>query len=242
MKQHIHIVWFKRDLRVDDHAPLAYAVAKGIPVLPLYVIEKDYWRQNFASRRHWSFIRDCLLDLRQETSALGQPLVVRPGEILKVFQDISSKYTIKGIFSHEECGNNWTFQRDKRVIQWCKTNNISLHESPHNGVVRRLKSRDQWSKTRNARMAKPVITPPSSIPPLVAESIGEIPPVDHPMFGDTICRHSSTRRAPSSDKNTRQFPGPSVSLLCSEYFKSGTLRLLLLQTLWASHLGFAISA
>ena len=186
MKQHIHIVWFKRDLRVDDHAPLAYAVAKGIPVLPLYVIEKDYWRQNFASRRHWSFIRDCLSDLRQETSALGQPLVVRPGEILKVFQDISSKYTIKGIFSHEECGNNWTFQRDKRVIQWCKTNNISLHESPHNGVVRRLKSRDQWSKTRNARMAKPVITPPSSIPPLVAESIGEIPPVDHPMFGDTI--------------------------------------------------------
>ena len=32
------VVWFKRDLRVDDHAPLAHAAAHG-PVLCLYVLE-----------------------------------------------------------------------------------------------------------------------------------------------------------------------------------------------------------
>ena len=186
MKQPIHIVWFKRDLRVDDHAPLAYAVGDGIPVLPLYVIEKEYWQQDFASRRHWSFIRDCLLDLREDTAALGQPLVVREGEICDVFQDISSKYIIKGIFSHEECGNNWTYQRDKKVIAWCKSNNIPLHEFPHNGVVRRLESRDHWSKIRNARMAKPLINSPDNIPLLASESIGEIPSANHPMFGDAL--------------------------------------------------------
>ena len=109
MKQPIHIVWFKRDLRVTDHAPLAHAVADGLSVLPLYVIEPEYWQQDFASRRHWSFIRDCLTDLREDTEALGQPLVVREGEMCDVFQRIASKYSIKGIFSHEECGNNWTF-------------------------------------------------------------------------------------------------------------------------------------
>ena len=186
MKQPIHIVWFKRDLRVNDHAPLAYAVAEGISVLPLYVIEEEYWQQDFASCRHWSFIRDCLLDLREDTAALGQPLVVREGEICEIFHDISSKYIIKGIFSHEECGNNWTYQRDKKVIAWCKSNNISLHEFPHNGVVRRLKSRDHWSKIRNARMAKPLINSPDNIPLLASESIGEIPSANHPMFGDTL--------------------------------------------------------
>ena len=101
MKQPIHIVWFKRDLRVTDHAPLAHAVADGLSVLPLYVIEPEYWQQDFASRRHWSFIRDCLTDLREDTEALGQPLVVREGEMCDVFQRIASKYSIKGIFSHE---------------------------------------------------------------------------------------------------------------------------------------------
>ena len=186
MKQPIHIVWFKRDLRVNDHAPLAYAVAEGISVLPLYVIEEEYWQQDFASRRHWSFIRDCLLDLREDTAALGQPLVVREGEICEIFHDISSKYIIKGIFSHEECGNNWTYQRDKKVIAWCKSNNIPLHEFPHNGVVRRLESRDHWSKIRNARMAKPLINSPDNIPVLASESIGEIPSAEHSMFGDTL--------------------------------------------------------
>ena len=186
MKQPIHIVWFKRDLRVNDHAPLAYAVAEGISVLPLYVIEEEYWQQDFASRRHWSFIRDCLLDLREDTAALGQPLVVREGEICEIFHDISSKYIIKGIFSHEECGNNWTYERDKKVIAWCKSNNIPLHEFPHNGVVRRLESRDHWSKIRNARMAKPLINSPDNIPLLASESIGEIPSANHPMFGDAL--------------------------------------------------------
>ena len=186
MKQPIHIVWFKRDLRVNDHAPLAYAVAEGISVLPLYVIEEEYWQQDFASRRHWSFIRDCLLDLREDTAALGQPLVVREGEICEIFHDISSKYIIKGIFSHEECGNNWTYERDKKVIAWCKSNNIPLHEFPQNGVVRRLESRDHWSKIRNARMAKPLINSPDNIPLLASESIGEIPSANHPMFGDAL--------------------------------------------------------
>ena len=39
----IQVVWFKRDLRIRDHAPLAEAAVAG-PVPPLYVVEPDYWR------------------------------------------------------------------------------------------------------------------------------------------------------------------------------------------------------
>ena len=81
MKQPINIVWYKSDLRVDDHAALHRAAASGVAVIPLYVVEPEYWQQKFSSRRHWHFIYDCLIDLRQQTAALGQPLVVRVGEI-----------------------------------------------------------------------------------------------------------------------------------------------------------------
>ena len=56
------VVWFKRDLRLHDHAPLCAAAERG-PVLPLYVVEPDLWRQHDASFRHWRFIRDSLVDL-----------------------------------------------------------------------------------------------------------------------------------------------------------------------------------
>ena len=44
----LQIVWFKRDLRIVDHRPLAAAVERGL-VLPLYVVEPELWRQPDAS-------------------------------------------------------------------------------------------------------------------------------------------------------------------------------------------------
>ena len=37
MKKLLSIVWFKKDLRVHDHRPLARAAAQG-PCLPLYIV------------------------------------------------------------------------------------------------------------------------------------------------------------------------------------------------------------
>ena len=61
--QKVDIVWFKRDLRVQDHAPLEAASQTGNSVLPLYVVEDDYWAQPFASERHWLFLEACLIEL-----------------------------------------------------------------------------------------------------------------------------------------------------------------------------------
>ena len=38
------VVWFKRDLRVIDHRPLAEASRLG-PVLPLYIAEPGCWAE-----------------------------------------------------------------------------------------------------------------------------------------------------------------------------------------------------
>jgi deoxyribodipyrimidine photo-lyase len=45
------VVWFKRDLRTRDHAPLVAAATLAEPVIPLYVIEDEYWQQPDTSGR-----------------------------------------------------------------------------------------------------------------------------------------------------------------------------------------------
>jgi deoxyribodipyrimidine photo-lyase len=60
----VQLLWFKRDLRLADHAALCAAASHG-PVLPLYVVEPAYWQLPDSSLRHWLFVRDCLEDLDQ---------------------------------------------------------------------------------------------------------------------------------------------------------------------------------
>lgn len=182
----INIVWFKRDLRIRDHAPLRDAAQTSAPILPLYIVEPNYWRQKFASRRHWHFIHDCLSELNTDCKALGQPLVVRVGEVVDVLDMLRADYNIAGIYAHEESGNGWTYERDKAVICWCKEYDIPLKEYPCNGVVRGLKSRDEWSKVRNARMAEDIIPKPEKLIPVPDIRIDNIPAKDDPMFGDPV--------------------------------------------------------
>ena len=75
----LQIVWFKRDLRVQDNEALTRAAETGT-VLPLYIVEPDLWRQADASGRQWAFWREAVVSLRDDLARLGQPLVVRTGD------------------------------------------------------------------------------------------------------------------------------------------------------------------
>ena len=56
------VVWFKRDLRLHDHAALHAAAARG-PLLCLYVVEPALWREPDAARQHYEFILESLREL-----------------------------------------------------------------------------------------------------------------------------------------------------------------------------------
>ena len=126
-KAPIEIVWFKRDLRVNDHKPLFEASLSQLPVLPLYVVEPGYWNRAAASARHWHFISDCLRDLNLDCSNLGQPLLIKIGAVEKVLEEIQNRFTISALRAHEETGDDWTYRRDIRLRKWCNDQNINLH-------------------------------------------------------------------------------------------------------------------
>ncbi len=62
-RQAVNIVWFKRDLRLADHAPLAAACDRGLPLLLLYLFEPDLLDDPHYSERHWRFVTESLQDL-----------------------------------------------------------------------------------------------------------------------------------------------------------------------------------
>ena len=163
MAQQAQVIWFKRDLRVNDHAALTEAAALG-QIIPLYIIERELWSQPDSSWRHWHFIHDSLQDLQSDLLKLGTSLIIRMGEATDVLEQIRCQIGSFTLWSHEETGNAWTYKRDIEVAQWCREHNVVWHEKPTNGVVRRLKNRDGWAKLRDNRMAQK----PLPIPPLIS--------------------------------------------------------------------------
>lgn len=199
-----NIVWFKRDLRVWDHAPLTEAAQNGI-VIPLYMIEPELWQLHDASRRHWHFIHDCLLDLQKDLKQLGANLIIRIGEATTVLEQLRAELGHFTLWSHEETGNGWTYKRDIAVQEWCRVQSISWHETPSNGVVRRLKTRDVWSKLRDARMQCPVIAPPSRIEGLINLHSQPLPLKHDSLFGNTSIGNVQTGGRKEAVKTLESF-------------------------------------
>jgi deoxyribodipyrimidine photo-lyase len=156
------VVWFKRDLRVHDHAPLVEAAKRG-PCLVLYVYEPDLLHSPEFDASHLVFINESLAELAENLSALGGQLITRHGSLPEVFEQLHRETGFHDLWSHEETGSAITFQRDLRVAAWCRERGVSWHELPQTGVVRRLKSRDGWAERWGKRMNGRQIPAPNRI-------------------------------------------------------------------------------
>ena len=167
------IMWFKRDLRVFDNKALFKASTLG-SVLPVFVVEQEFWHLPDSSARQWAFVRECLFDLRQNLAQIGQPLIVRQGDVVSVFNSLLKSFKIFSIFSHEETGNKWTYNRDRRVASWCRSNGIEWVEFQQHGVQRKLKSRHGWAKAWDRHMGETCTVTPV-IKPLSDIDLGQIP-------------------------------------------------------------------
>ena len=178
------ILWYKRDLRITDHAAAAAAAAAG-PVICLYIVEPDYWALPDTSARQWAFTAECLSSLRSE---LDVPLVVRVGDAVETLEDIRNRTGATHVFSHEETGNAWTYARDQRVAAWAHGVGVTWTQMPQSGVVRRLRGRDGWAKRREAYVRNPAILVPRMASPLDPSTpLGTIPDARALRMADDPC-------------------------------------------------------
>jgi len=139
-RERVHLVWLKRDLRLHDHAPLAEAsrrCAAGEKALALYVRETDYWATDKASPNQWGFVAECLRDLATNLEKINCPLLIAEAPSAEiVLESLFDHYGVAELLCHQETGNGWTFERDRRVFQGCKKRGIPIREFLQNAVLR----------------------------------------------------------------------------------------------------------
>ncbi|MEN9765109.1 MAG: hypothetical protein RL397_1064 [Pseudomonadota bacterium] len=172
----LQVVWFKRDIRLEDHPALSAATACG-PVLGLVVYEPSLWAYPDASGRQAAFYAESLESFRAEADRASLAVLFLRGEMPDLLEALRSAVGIFDLWSHEETGNAPSFERDKRVAAWARRSCVVWRELPQNNVVRGLKNRDHWSEIWDRRMTNEALAVPrlEMLSQRVVENLREIP-------------------------------------------------------------------
>jgi len=92
------LVWFRLDLRLDDHPALLHAFERKHPVIPVYIWspeEEGEWSPGTASR--W-WLHQSLERLDAELRKIGAHLILRRGLSLEVLNDLIRETGADGVF------------------------------------------------------------------------------------------------------------------------------------------------
>ena len=166
--QEIHIVWIKRDLRLQDHEPLFYAEKSGIPYIIVYFFEPSLLQHPDTSTRHLQFVYHSLMHMNQTLKPFQRSVELFYAEALTGLEYLSAHFQIKKIFSVQESGTQVTWQRDKEVAKFCFKNTIVWTQFQRDGVIRGIKNRDTWNKEWHRKMHQAVIQNTYSVSSMAA--------------------------------------------------------------------------
>ncbi len=115
------LVWFQRDLRLDDHAPIQRALATKKPCLFAYFHDP----QLAQGEANQAWLAASLENLRQSLQSKGAELLLNEGEFKTHFEDVLRRYQITEVFYHFELGEPYhTLQQHALAV--CKQLKIKL--------------------------------------------------------------------------------------------------------------------
>lgn len=143
-RREINVVWFKRDLRLEDNEAIFNALKSNIPTLLLYVFENSLLEDAHYDVRHWNFIKESICDLNEQLQNYNTKVLAVTSEVITVFNQLLNFYEINTVFSHQETGLLKTYNRDKEFARYCRNNSINWKENNNNGVLRGLLNRKDW--------------------------------------------------------------------------------------------------
>jgi deoxyribodipyrimidine photo-lyase len=199
------VVWFKKDLRTQDHAALQKALLRG-PVLCFFAVEPEWLASAEFALRHLDFVVEGLRELQSEMEALGIDFLVLPHSLLEILDAFRLKLGPFELHSHQETGLWWSFERDRKVRRWCRQHGIPWHEYLQQPIWRGMKNRDEWSHFQQQFFRKrpePLLLPNK----LQKHGLGASLESSHLVAGDFGLQTFELRRESSNDAPLRQQVG-----------------------------------
>ena len=148
-KKHINIVWFRRDLRLDDNEAVAQACSDlASETVFVFCVDPWFFAQPEIGWSRVRFLFESLIALDKKLKILGSRLIILEGKTdisLPVFMSSlqTQGYTTSLYFNHD-VQVKYGIERDKSIVSWCRDHAVPVTQGLNNFLLFEYAQMPQW--------------------------------------------------------------------------------------------------
>ncbi|NDJ19113.1 FAD-binding domain-containing protein [Myxacorys almedinensis] len=156
------LVWFRRDLRIRDHAPLHRAVMRG-GVIPVFIFDRALLHHPETSPARVAFMLECLRSLDQDLRDRGGRLILRYGDPVEILPNLIRETQAEGIYAYIDYERIYGRVRDARLNQTLAEQHLRIRWFEPTAGTSELMEYPDYRKFWFAEMSAAMIPTPSQI-------------------------------------------------------------------------------
>jgi deoxyribodipyrimidine photo-lyase len=157
------IVWFRRDLRISDHAPLHRAISRGA-VIPVFIFDRALLHHPETGSARVAFMLDCLRALDEELRDRGGRLILRFGDPVELLPDLIRETGADGIYAYMDSERIYGRVRDARLNQALAEQGLKIRWFEPSGATSELMDYRDYRKFWYRDMSAEMFSTPLNIP------------------------------------------------------------------------------
>lgn len=123
----VNIMWFRRDLRLNDNAALYHALKAGEPVIPIFIFDRNILdKLEDKQDRRVAFIHAAIREMQDELKVLGSSMQVYYGFPEEIFKQLLKENRINAVYANHDY-EPYAIDRDKNIKELLALNGASWH-------------------------------------------------------------------------------------------------------------------
>ncbi|MBW4448663.1 MAG: deoxyribodipyrimidine photo-lyase [Spirirestis rafaelensis WJT71-NPBG6] len=144
----MHILWFRRDLRLNDNESVANSTANNAEVLPCFIIDPWFYQQPEVGKARVRFLFESLENLDRNLRSLGSRLYLFEGNSLDILQQLTRQLMEEPekpkLYFNRDVQVEYGIERDRAIASFYQQLNLDCHIGLNNFVQTDDEHRDRW--------------------------------------------------------------------------------------------------
>ncbi len=122
----VNIMWFRRDLRLDDNAACYHALKAKLPVIPVFIFDRAILDAlDDKQDKRVQFIHNALTDMQEKLTVIQSSMDVRYGFAAEVWQQLLQDYDVQEVYANHD-DDPYALKRDRTVSKLLAAKGINF--------------------------------------------------------------------------------------------------------------------
>lgn len=143
----MHLLWFRRDLRLHDNEIVSLATRNDAPVLPFFIIDPWFYQWADVGRSRVRFLFESLENLNTNLRKLGSQLLLFEGNSVEIIKNLTQELIQQGhqpkLYFNRDVQVEYGVSRDRDIVEFYQDSNLDIHLGLNN-FIQSHERRDEW--------------------------------------------------------------------------------------------------